>query len=512
MKMACLVLTVGLVGGANAQQAKPSAAQQAQKRNFLEKTTSLPLGRAFHSLAVVKDFIYVFGGSEYDPNAKLQKPTKRVSFAPIHADGQLGAWQYTTSLPEPRHYTSNSTLVLNDTIYIIGGSTAPSDGERVKTVIWTRPQADGQLENWRSSAPLAQAGLACQAAFVTPGYLWMTGGLPLAKPTSQEVYSITVLPDGSLGDWERSSPLPIPLWFHQAGVVGGRVYIWGGLKIADNSKAESISDKIFSAPVLNTGKLGPWTTEKSVLPKAFYAGSSANAGSYLFSFSTTYVDSRRSTDIWWTMVTQDGIQPWRMQPSTVPMKIYHAAAPDYLRGSIYFVGGKNSNAEGNDPLPWVVFFRLTPEARKQAEAGWMALQAAHKTMAASASTLELADDTEQATAAPANAAAAALPTGIVPYEEARSRIAGKKPLVVYFRLAGSKPCLEQDAVLTPEVLAAAKVAVGSSDIRSNPQLAQQFGVFRSPTWIFYDSLGQERSRHVGVISPGDMAAKASVLN
>ena len=500
--------------------AASSGAAAGQQRSFLEKTQGLQVGRAFHSLAVLKDCIYAFGGSEFDAagaarNGAVQKPTTSVSYARIYTNGQLSPWVYTTPMPEARHYINNSTLVLNDTVYIIGGSTAPTEGEQMSNVIWTRPGPDGKLEKWRSSAPFAQTGLSCQAAFSTPGYLWVTGGLPRKGPTSQDVYYVPILPDGSLGHWERSLPLPIPLWFHQAGVVGGRVYIWGGLKISGDPSAASINNKILSAPILNTGRLGVWTTESQVLPQAFYSASSANAGPYLFSFSPRYVGGVGSNDIWWTTVTQAGIQPWRKQATNIPMKLYHAVAPDYLHGSIYFVGGKVSTKPGpeNFPLPWAVFFRLTPEARKQAEEGWMALQAAHKTMAASASTLELTTTGANAVAATPTpvVAGAPLPAGILTYETVRSTIAGKKPVVIYYRLAGAKPCVEQDAVLTPQTLAATKVAVGSSDIRTNPQLAQQFGVFRSPTWIFYDSRGQERGRHVGVISAEDLAAKASEL-
>jgi N-acetylneuraminic acid mutarotase len=487
--------------------ALPAGAQQGQ---MLQQTTPMPNGRAFHSTAVLRDYLYVFGGSIYENEQATQTATNSVLVAKIGANGQVSQWVPTTPLPESRHYIGNSTIVLNDTVYILGGSTAVAEGERLGTVIWAKPGANGMLSPWQASAPFDGALVSCLAAFSTPGHLWMTGGLPKGAPTSDRVYSVAVNADGSLGKWEESYPLPTPLWFHHAGVVGGRVYIWGGLKIADDNK--SVSDGVFSAQILGSGKLSQWVEEGVKLPQGFYGGSSANAGPYLFSFSPRYGGGGGTNDAWWTTITWQGMRPWQKTPTALPMKLYHAAAADYRRGSIYFVGGKeDTKGPGFNPVPWSVFFKLSESARQQAEQGWMAAQAAHLSASTGGGTAEPAaapgGGAASATAAPA------APTGFQPYEQARASVAGKKPMIVYYRMEGAKPCLEQDRLLAdPQFQELAKKQVFAlADIKSSPQVAQQFGVFRSPTWIFYDGLGNERGRNVGVIQLTDLAMKAGAL-
>ncbi len=191
----------------------PWQSTPAQNDGFVKITTPLPVGRAFHGSAVMGDYIYVFGGSVTAPNQETAKAAF-VNVARISQTGQLSRWIETTSITNPRHYIENSSIVYNDTVYVLGGSTEALNGTRLNTIMWTRPNPNGLLQQWRESEPFTDAGLSCTASFATPGFIHLTGGLSGDAQVSQRVWSIRVNPDGSLGEWEAGPPLPRPLWFH----------------------------------------------------------------------------------------------------------------------------------------------------------------------------------------------------------------------------------------------------------------------------------------------------------
>lgn len=491
------------------------------RAQFIAPTTPLPVGRAFHGGAVLGDYLYAIGGSTYANGSDV--PLAPVHAARIFFDGRLSQFIETTPIPVPRHYISNSTVVMNDTVYVIGGSTAILEGDRLNTVLWNRPQPNGLLGPWRESKPFMEAGLSCVAAFSTPGFLHMTGGLGTTS-VSDRVWSVPVNPDGSPGEWQPGPKLPAPLWFHCAAAVGGRAWVWGGLN--EESSNVNPTTTVYSAPILASGTLGEWRQEQVALPVGMYSAVSAVAGPYLFTISPRYKDGQTSSDIWWTMVTPQGMKPWQRQQTQIPLKIYHACAADYRRGLIFIPGGKTEKVA--DPSGFNFLIRLSPQARQLAEADWVASQtgvamapaAAAAANSSSVSTADLAAATPVPGAATPGlsfqtpASNTALLPGFQPFEVARSAsVRDHRPLVLYFSSAGTKPCVEQNKLLEgadgQKLVASAYFA--SVDVRQSPQQAQQYGVFRVPTWVFFDGNGIQRDRAIGVTKTEVLASKLAAL-
>ncbi|CAN5439814.1 hypothetical protein BH09SUM1_BH09SUM1_24580 [soil metagenome] len=477
--------------------------------DFIKQTTSLPAPRAFHGAAVLGDFLYVIGGSVVDAASKKEIPAAIVHVARINPDGTLTKFVPTTPIPSPRHYINNSTLVLNDTVYVIGGSSAVLNGTRTNTVAWTRPLANGMLEPWRESQPFAEAGASSAVALATPGYLHMIGGISGDKASST-VYSIKINPDGSLAKaWEVAPPLPSPRWFHGGAIAGGRAYIWGGLESPSQDNVVA-SNLIFSSEILVSGQLGQWRQETVTLPQGFYASSVAVAGPYLFSIAPRYDGRQQSTDIWWSIAGPQGIGAWSKRPSQLSAASYHAAATDYRRGIIYFPGGR---PEKGGMTAVTSMIRLSNKAREQAEHQWAATEKAHLE---SVSTRDLGGNSPiagaiAAVAPGAGATAAATPAGFVSFAEGQQASkAQKKPLIIYFRSARAKPCLDQDAKLTAGALAplAAANVLAQVDVQVSPQLAQQYAVYRVPTWVAYGPDGREIRRTTGVQEIANLTALA----
>lgn len=488
---------------------------QGAAADFVHETTPLPVARHFHGAAVMADKLYVFGGAD-----AAQKPILGTVFAPINNDGSLGAWQATTPLPSPRMYVANSTLVLNDTVYVLGGAAEPLADKYFNTALVSRPDSSGQLGPWTESPPFGR-GAGTIAAVSTPGHIHAIGGLGANSKQESvvlgDVWTSAVLPDGTLGPWTEGPRLPTPLWYHNAAAAGGRVWVWGGLRLRRVSVEGSLSPLVFSAPILGDGRLGEWHGEEQKLARPFYSSTSGVVGPYLLAIGARYSAQEISSDVWWSTVSGTGLTPWRMRPApTLPHKIYHATAYDYRRGVIYVPGGRAS-MDNKQPSAKTFALVLSPEARRAGEQTWEQAELRH-----SISVSEAFGDSMVGAAGTTGVASLAYlaestlpddaPKGFVTQRAAQQRPPGAtiKPMVLYFRSGAAKPSLDQEAALRSldfEKLAESTTFVWI-DVREMPQIAQQHGVFRVPTWLFFDTIkGLPVARHTGVLAMPELVDK-----
>ncbi|MBX3728311.1 MAG: hypothetical protein KF858_03930 [Candidatus Sumerlaeia bacterium] len=479
-------------------------------------TTDMPMARGFHGSAVMGEFLYLFGGAISDGQSRdnEDQTVTEVWRARIAPNNDLTDWARTTPLPAPRFYIPNSTLALNDVVYILGGSSAVLGGDNYRTAIWSKPLPNGTLTPWQTSEPIpSEHGFSGPAAVSTPGHLHLIGGLGANGTVHNTVWTIPVYPDGSLARWEPGPALPTPIWFHAAGVVAGRVYVWSGL--TDDTPGKRVPlPYVFSAPIRSNGKLGPWRTERTIIPVGFYGAPSTVAGPYLMSFMPRYHTGTLTNEVWFTRITPRGMDPWSRRPAPVPNRVYHAVAPNYRMGTIYISGGRGPEFQ-TPLLRKSSYFQLNEQARREAEQSYMAAQTAHtNSVSALAAQLEggaraqgpdrlltyLADQRLQEGAVP----------GFMTITEARAKAEReRKPLVMYFLIKDAQPCVEQRDLLlnNPEFAALTDVVCFAwIDATEYPQLCQQIGVYRAPTWVFYTASGDELGRRIGVMSPRDIAA------
>ncbi len=482
-------------GAARAQDAAPP----------LRETTALPEPRQMHGAAVLGDYLYVISGVITGENPY----TDTVLKSKIYPDSSLGMWEQTTPLPTNRSYVENSTIVLNDVLYVVGGWDHKAN-LGYHSVLWTRPMPDGHLEPWRESAAFPSEANHCLTAVATPGQIHIIGGLGGNDVVAPTVISGRVAPTGEILHWQLGPPLPTPLWFHNAVALRGRVWVWAGLTLKANT---SVSQKVFSAPILSTGGLGQWQEEFPSLPVGFYSAAGASAGPYLLSFSPRLSGAVTTTDIWFAAVTPSGLTQWIRTPSALSATRYLPAAPDYRRGTIYIPGGRIDKVALENR---VFYFALSPSARQVAENIGV-------TAAAQNSTVSVTDSMAAAQAGAAQAPPSGLAyqaqmatpagaiSGFVSLAEARRLAAGPppRPILLYFHLDGPKPCADQVEKLRGDAsfaTLAQQAAFAWVDIRQSPQLAQQLGVYRVPTWVLYNSREQEIGRVTGVLTPEQLAA------
>jgi len=496
-----LALAASATSAAPAQQQQQNAANQ-----FVVRTTPLPVTRAFHGCAVLGSYFYAIGGQTAVGTLESDEiPSASVIRARVMLDGTLSAWEDTTPLPAPRLYINNSTIVLNDVVYIVGGADKAANGKKYRTAVFSRPLPNGSLLPWTESQPFGDSGLSQFVAVSTPGHIHVIGGYDESREPRKEVWTNAIYADGSMGPWSPGPALPMPLWFHSAGVAGGRVYVWGGIPQANAEQGASA--RIFSAPIQGSGRLGEWRQETATLPKPFYTASNAVAGPYLMAICPRYGPDSYGSDVWFSAVTPKGVAGWGARQASIPNRVYHAAATDYRVGAIFISGGRPEKNAPQLADQWVL--KLSPQVRQMAEQGWIAAERAH---ANTVSAIVAADQGQSSQLS--YVAAQRLNTdavaGFKTYDAARAESQAKgSPMVVYFALPNAKPCVEQKKALqTPEF---APVAMAASmawvDTSENPQLAQQLGVYRVPTWVFYDKAGNEApgTRATGAIAVADLA-------
>ncbi len=136
-----------------------------------------------HTLEVYNGFLYVIAGG---PSVQAQGD---VQFAPINADGSVGAWTPTTSLPLLRR--SHASVAWNGFLYVLGGNTP-----NVLSDVLAAPfHADGTLGNWEWTNALP-APRYTEGALTANGLLFSIGGFDGAHDSAEVDYAPLITPQG----------------------------------------------------------------------------------------------------------------------------------------------------------------------------------------------------------------------------------------------------------------------------------------------------------------------------
>lgn len=448
-------------------------------QKFYEKTTPMREGRQMYGSVVLGNYVYILGGNS------SRGYINDVDKAVIYSNGQISPWSPTTSMPQKRSYINNSTIALNDIVYVVGGLEGTA-GVCYNTILWTRPNANGDLGLWQESVAYPGDGVHCAPAVATRGHIHSLGGLCMDERVSNEVWTAIVAPDGSIAGWEKGQNLPFPLWFHCAEVAGGYVWIWGGAK---NREKTLVNGQVFAAPILASGKLGPWQLTSSVLPQPFYSASSTVTENYLLSFCPRYQGEIVSNDIWFATVGIQGLSKWSKLENDIPSKLYIGLATDYRRGFVYIPGGRISKENRN--LDTNVYYLKLARSKSEGD-----------------------DKVQTDSPGQQTSGIGFLQGKFNSFEQARQMLSSRpRALVIYFHSPGSRKCSEQNGILnsfnsSPYI---DSVIFCEIDMSQYPQLAQQNGIFRSPHWLIFNQDQKLRYSQYGVLTHEQLEEEVSKI-
>ncbi len=313
--------------------------------------TALPEPRSGHAAAYHDWHLYVIGG---DSDFGVTHNT--VYYTTIDSTThELEPWQQTTPLPTalyPDGVIFHDAVVLNDYVYVFGGKEDEGDTTYYDMVAFSQIQPDGTLGPWQATLPLPMPLFEMESA-VLNGHIYVMGGADYQTAQSRrEVYYTTPLPNGEIPSWpQTSAPLPslgVGGYIESSvAVVNGRIYVYGG---ADALVAPEYSFYVhFAEPISPSGDILGWTFNLENLPQNVYASEGAAYESgLLLAVSGAWNNALDpSEDVRAALVYSETGQTgeWVSTLGLVPGRFYHTVVQDDL-GWLYSIGGSTTAAGG----------------------------------------------------------------------------------------------------------------------------------------------------------------------
>lgn len=292
------------------------------------QTTVLPqplqgLGAVFvpvESGSSPANYVFVLGGA--DGTGTAQPVVYRNV---VEQTGDLsGSWTQMGDMPEARAYHTAAaatpftaaldTATTVGVLYALGGVDA--NDSTVSTVQMARVAPDGSVGMWETTSPLP-ARLHSAGASVFRGYLYFAGGADPSDAAQSGVYRAKVNSDGSLGSWDQLPDLPEASAYGSLVSFGPFLYSVGGETSmstpTDTTQTGTETENVHFARLdLRTADLDDtgWTTTEP-MSKSRSKHSTVFAGGALFVTSGIFSGTPGSSENTFAVLNSDGtLQPW----------------------------------------------------------------------------------------------------------------------------------------------------------------------------------------------------------
>jgi hypothetical protein len=325
---------VYVLGGATDNQALNSVERAAINvgdsiGNFTP-TSGVTLGvtRQRQTSAVLGNWLYELGG--YSTDIGGVGGVNSVERAPITAAG-LGAPFASVPGLTGAHLGQTSAVVGN-WLYVLGGSTNKQAIERAAIA------PAGSLGPFAvvTGVTLATPYLNRTAAIVG-NKLYVLGGTD-GSVSFTSVDQATIGPSGDLTSFTASGPLATPRWGHTSAVVGGYLYLFGGMN------GSTVLNSLERAPIAN-GTVGSFAVVTPTLVTPRYWHTSAVVGSYLYIFGGLNASNQAVASVERARIAADGTVGLFTTVPNVQLDASLAGQANAVAGNtLYIVGGAGTGA------------------------------------------------------------------------------------------------------------------------------------------------------------------------
>ena len=214
--------------------------------------------RSSHTTAVYNGYLYVIGGTTIPTNQA--GAISDISYAAIGADGTLGTWSSTTTaLPQPLIW--HASVVNNGYLYVLGGLS--TTGGASSSTYYIPFQSNGDITGSWNNGPSFSAGRSQHSAVVYNNRIYVVGGYDGSTLTNEVQYSTINTSNGSLGSWITNAGGSFSTPRNSFGSVAynGYLYIIGGDSGTNvcSTTSSALSDVQYAPIDSNVGSIGSWS-------------------------------------------------------------------------------------------------------------------------------------------------------------------------------------------------------------------------------------------------------------
>ena len=211
-----------------------------------DREAPLPERLQGHVAAAAHGYIFVIGGLERFAEGSRAVYSDDVFSTEVKGP-HLGEWKRVPSLPHPLGY--HAAVTHKDLIIISGGQT-PTDRS---TVYRAQVTEKGDLDGWKTAGDLPKP-MRGHSSVMVEDRLFVLGGHN-DQTYFADVFSAPVDRDGRLGEWEFTTPLPLPVVHFGVVEHDGRIYVFGG-----QDERDDLHPEVYSAEAAGA-RLGDWRKE-----------------------------------------------------------------------------------------------------------------------------------------------------------------------------------------------------------------------------------------------------------
>ncbi len=277
-------------------------------------------------------FLYEIGGVS----------SSSVYYSQVYGNGELGAWNATSSLPQVVAESTSSEYA--GYIYEIGGYNGSAT---LSTVYYAQIQSNGSLGSWNTTTPLGETssgGGTAQTAYNSTsiaynGYLYCIGG----TGPGASVYYAPINANGTVGTWTTTTALPSATSSATSVEYNGYIYEISGYTTAAVSS-------VYYVPINSNGTLGTWTATTALgetssgggTAETIYSATSVEYNGYIYEIGG-YNGSAAVSSVYYVPINSNGTLGTWTSTNTLPQVTERATSVED-GGYIYEVGGYNGTA------------------------------------------------------------------------------------------------------------------------------------------------------------------------
>lgn len=282
------------------------------------------------------DYIYCIGGQDTNqgPRQDVYTSSPVTSSAP-----NITGWT-SDSNPYPRAINGHSCVSYSSDVYCVGGAynTGPDD---VATSYFASLNNDGQVGNWNLTTPYP-VPIDTQSCVASSGYIYCVSGYNETDGTNADsILSSSVwyagLSTSGIGSWRQTTSYPSNLYIPTCYASSGYIYCIGAL----NGNSNAVSSVYYAT--LSSSGVGPWTQTSSYPTSLTFQACVISSG-YIYcvggegSTLGSYSDA-----VYYAPLSSNGIGAWKKSSADYPDTVWTDCIG--LSGYMYCIGGFDDSSQ-----------------------------------------------------------------------------------------------------------------------------------------------------------------------